>query len=115
MTPIRARPFTDFLLCLLGPAVWAAHFFILYATEALACTGASPARSVSWSAAIATAVACIGLAAFLIWQLQNKAHTRPDAARFLRHISVALAGLAMLAVIWTAAPVLLLTPCTTAA
>jgi hypothetical protein len=107
----RSRPLADFLTCLFGPAVWAAHFFVVYATEALACTPATAApRQAMLVITIATIVALAALAAFLAWQFRGKPRA-DDESIFLRRISVGLALLAMLAVAWSGLPPALLPAC----
>ena len=112
----RVRPLGDFLVCLFGPAVWAAHLFVVYGTEALACTPGvmSPRRAVLLIT-IATIVALAALAAFVALQYRaNRGRLREEFA-FLQQISIALALLAAVAVLWGAAPASLLPPCLPAA
>jgi hypothetical protein len=107
----------ELVLSLAGPIVWAAHFFVMYAAETLVCIGAAPSRGQFLTIAIpGTTAALIGLAVFIAWQLRFGSHARPtaregDGSWFLRRASAALAALAMLAILWSAVPVLLLPAC----
>jgi peptidoglycan biosynthesis protein MviN/MurJ (putative lipid II flippase) len=118
MSKIRVRPFRDFLLSLVGPVVWAAHFFVIYGAEALVCTGAEQAaiqnRGFLSVAALATAIALAALGGFALWQLRagrRGYHEGSDETAFLRITSLALAVLSMMAVIWVALPVTMIGAC----
>ena len=116
MSTARVRPIGDFVACLFGPLVWAAHLFVAYATEALGCgpVPASP-RQMVWIITIATLVALAALAGFLAWQFRARPRRADEESLFLRQLSIGLALLAMLAVIWGGAHAPLLTPCLPAA
>ena len=63
----HVRPFTDLLRLFAGPAVWFAHFTVVYGAEALICTPpiGSP-RAMVWTGLAATVVALAALIAFAI-------------------------------------------------
>jgi hypothetical protein len=111
----RARPFGDFVLCLLGPMVWAAHFFVVYGAATLVCTGTgAAARYLPWIAAVATAIALASLGAFLAWQIQSrlKRRRRPDeSTHFLNDVAIALSALSVLAIFAVVWPVFHLPAC----
>jgi hypothetical protein len=86
-----------------GAIVWAAHFMAIYGITALACARGSPSL-VPWAVAIATIVA-VGLLFFLIWV------SFKDIGAFGNWVSVAVAGVALLAIVWETVPVLLLPAC----
>jgi hypothetical protein len=86
-----------------GAMVWALHFAAIYGITALACARGS-AGPVPWAIGIATIVA-VGLVFFLIW-ISFK-----DIGAFANWLSAAVAGLALLAIVWEAVPVLLVPAC----
>ena len=86
-----------------GAIVWALHFAALYGITALACARGF-AGQVPWAIGIATLVA-IGLVLFVIW-ISFK-----DIGAFANWLSAAVAGLALLAIVWEAFSVLLVPAC----
>jgi hypothetical protein len=89
---VKARLLSEFLIVLVGPMGWAAHFFILYGAEALVCTRAtSPSHALRWINLVATAVALCALAGLLIRQYRTRRSKRDDAGVFLRDASAWLA------------------------
>jgi hypothetical protein len=115
----RSRSFSDWAFVLAGPVVWAAHFFLLYGAEALLCTGPGAAarggQLLPLAAALtAAAVAC--LLGIVAWQFRFRRRARRATegiagTLFWRDAPTALAGLAMLAVLWVAYPAMLLPAC----
>jgi hypothetical protein len=120
-TAPKTRPFAELLLCLVGPAVWTAHFMVMYGAHTLVCAAAAGDqgthdRSFLPIAAAATGVALLVLAGFVVWCLalgrqESRAQSAPDQARFARQVSIMLALLSMLGTIWVALPALLVAPC----
>ena len=111
------RSIREFTSVLTGPAIWSAHFFALYATEALLCT--FPTITNGQLLLIALTVTVMAVAALVLFlsrqALQSARHVDvPADSRFLRGVSIALAAIAMLAVIWGILPVILLPACTPA-
>jgi len=106
-----------------GLIVWAAHFALLYGAQTTFCTVAAS----DWSASdlrigglLLTAAAVAALLALAGRPRQrpqegSRWEVGPDSARFLRRISVAGAGLALLAMLWATVPLLLLRACGPAA
>lgn len=119
MSPAQTstRSITGLAFVLTGPAIWAAHFFALYATEEFICDGgplAAAAAAVRPIGLTITVIAVAVLSIFLSWQavqdLRTKRATAIDAYAFHK-VSVGLAAIALLAVIWSALPVMLLPAC----
>jgi hypothetical protein len=116
---LKARPFADLLLCLVGPAVWSVHFVVTYGAHALICAGAAQGARAGWflaSAGVATAAALLGLGGLVTWCLAGRrwgGRMQPaaDETRFARAISITLALLSMLGITWVALPALLVAPC----
>jgi hypothetical protein len=110
------QPLRDFLRVLIAPAVWFAHFSFLYGAEALICIEPPPGRgaAMGWTAILATAVALTGVIV-LIWRLLYSAKTTALPAdrggAWLRHVSLLLAILSALGIIWTALPTTILPAC----
>jgi hypothetical protein len=120
-TAAKVRPFAELLLCLVGPAIWSAHFMVMYGAHTLVCAGAAAGqgmheRSFPAIAAAATGVALLVLVGFMAWCLalgrqESRAQGAADQARFARQVSIMLALLSMLGTIWVALPALLVAPC----
>ena len=85
-----------------GAIVWALHFAAIYGLTALACARGFPS-AVPWAIGIATALAAAAAAAIIALALRN-----PDFAGWM---AAAVAGLALLAIVWQAFPVLMLPAC----
>jgi hypothetical protein len=86
-----------------GAIVWGAHFAAIYGITALACARGFPGL-VPWAIGIATLIAA-GLLFFLIW-ISFK-----EIDAFANWLSGAVAGLALLAIVWEATAVLLVPAC----
>jgi hypothetical protein len=86
-----------------GAIVWGVHFAAIYGITALACARGFPAL-VPWAIGIATIIA-LGLVFLLIWAAFK------DLGEFANWLSAAVAGLALLAIVWQAFPVLLVPAC----
>src|SRR5687767_5767406 len=105
-----------------GLLAWAAHFTIIYAVTTLACTKNFAGRKilglgiVPFAITIATLAALAVIGAVLINALvralpPRSARSGEDSARFLRYVTVSIALLALVAIVWNALPVLVLPPC----
>jgi hypothetical protein len=106
----KAQPLGKFLLAMLGPTVWAAHFFVVYGVEAAVCTrAASPAVTMRWIVAAATTAAVAGLAAVLMLRFRGPPG-EPEDLGFLRKVSVYLALLSLGAILAVAAAALAISP-----
>jgi len=112
---MKARPISDFLWIMIGPAIWAAHLFLLYAAETLICISASPSQRIMLvTTATLTGGALCALAAAAY---ANRPRAKTLAAAFGERnfepfLSMTLAGMSAIAVIWTALPALALRVCT---
>jgi hypothetical protein len=115
----QTKPFVSSLIaCLAGPLVWTVHFFFMYAAATLVCvntgSGAGGGIFVA-SASIATVVAVLALGGLALQQWKVLRRLKKTASEvssfFMRGLSIALAGLSLMAVLWSAFPTLLLTPC----
>jgi hypothetical protein len=113
------RPTSELLMSWVGPAIWAAHFFVMYGSEALICTRVAPGVRDALFATVAisaTALAVAGLVAFVVRRHAGtgsgaRAGHGADDLAFSRWLSIGLALLSVLAVIWVALPALLAAPC----
>jgi cytochrome c2 len=74
-----------------GAIVWAVHFVAIYGLTALACARAFPA-AVPWAIGIASTLAAAALLAIIV--------SAPRAPDFARWMTMALAGLASIAIVW---------------
>jgi hypothetical protein len=115
----RTRTIDGLLLCLAGPIVWAAHFFIMYGTGALTCAVAPASARNTIFQVIGTATTVIAVATLIglvvrgFARSRSRRHAESDFAgsSFLRHGGIALAGLALLGVLWVALPTAFLAAC----
>jgi len=110
------RPLGDFLRMLIAPAIWFAHFSLLYAAETLICIGPPAARgaTMGWAVFLATAAALTGLiilAARLIRAGKMATPKSEDGTAWLRRTSLLLTLLSALGVIWTTLPTAVLPAC----
>jgi len=116
------RPVLEVLLSAAGLAVWAAHFGAIYATNALACerglTGPTWLLGLPFVPAMVAGFTLAALAALAL--LLRSALSRLDPPldeggeaepRFTRWFAAATSALAALAVLFQAAPALVVPPC----
>jgi hypothetical protein len=98
--------------------IWAAHFLAIYAFTAIACErGLASTRVleigiVSWAIGVATLAAAVAIVMLIRAAMRGGAHSRDGALAFVHWISAATAGLALVAIVWEALPVLLVPVCT---
>ncbi|WP_291865537.1 hypothetical protein [Bradyrhizobium sp.] len=110
------RPLGDFWRVLIAPAIWFAHFSVLYASEALICTGppADRGTTMGWTVLLATAAASAGLVV-LVAGLLRSGNTAPPTSdpggSWFRRASLLLALLSALGIIWTTLPTAVLPAC----
>lgn len=102
-----------------GPLVWAAHFLAIYGFTALACERNVTASAfgvgiVIWFIGIATllAVLALGITIWLAVREGRSSASLPAPFEFMRSLTLAIATLAMLAVVWEALPLIFLPICT---
>jgi hypothetical protein len=110
------RPLGDFLRMLIAPAIWFAHFSLLYAADALICIGppADRGTTMGWMVGLATAAALAGLIILVARLLRSKKIVTPrsdNGTAWLRRTSLLLALLSTLGIIWTTLPTAILPAC----
>jgi len=105
-----------------GLLIWAAHFMFVYSTNAVVCArnldditilGAELAPFIVMLATLAAlAVACYVLYAAVAWggPLRGESRNDPGSA-FIRQITIVLTLLSIVAILWTALPSLIVSPC----
>jgi hypothetical protein len=101
---------------LIAPAIWFAHFTLLYAAEAFGCVLSASDRGsmIVWTALVATVAAWVSLGILLRGSLASRVQTLPasrDESTWLKRISMLLTFLSALGIFWTAFPISVLTPC----
>jgi hypothetical protein len=114
-----SRSIGELALLLAGPLVWAAHFFSMYTAETLFCIGPGAASRGGQLVLVAGTLTAAALGAVLAMLAARPSlgRTAPQATEaiarslFWRDAPTALAALAMLGVLWTALPVLLVPAC----
>jgi hypothetical protein len=107
----QTRPISDLVGSLIGPIVWAAHFFALYGAETLICLDGGPGLgNMRLFAAAITAIAVGILLASIIWT--RRSHGRVPA---LRNISNILSLISIGAIAATALPATIVPTCMTPA
>ena len=113
---MSVRPVTDLFAVFIAPALWFAHFGVLYGAEALLCTPPATARgALVWIGALVTVVTLAVLAWFVLPRPQpsGRADDEHTGAAFLRSVELLLALLAALGVVWTVFPITVLPVCAT--
>ena len=103
----------ELLLCLSGPLLWAAHFFVLYGAATLACVASNGRyRNAFPSFAVIVTLAAMAVVLGLAkWQAGRTRWQNAEVTSFLRVLSILLAGAAVLAMLWALLPVLILPMC----
>jgi hypothetical protein len=111
--PPNVRPVAEALGWLAGPAVWAAHFVVMYGAHALICARVAANGVNLWLAvaASATALALLALAGIIAARVRRSRARSNGHAMFARDLTIALAALSMLGVLWVALPVAVMPPC----
>lgn len=118
----RVRGFAPIPAAVAGMIIWAAHFFVVYATNAVACArGLEGAELFGWPlvpalvlGATALALAAVGVVGFRAWRRLGFAlsgQEGEDDPQFLVWLTVAVALLAALAILWAGVPVLIVRAC----
>jgi hypothetical protein len=104
----------DFPAALLGPSIWAAHFMLVYALEAVLCTTPAPSTDTVVRAVgmLLTGVALATLLAVLVWHRRRSrrvvGHHLPVSGPFITPLIL----LSALAIAWTSLPLFTLPACT---
>ena len=113
----RARPMTDALWGGLGLLIWAAHFGAIYAVHALACErDLSALRVLGLPLPVAAIIALTAAALLALAPLIRRLDPPRDEGgeeepRFTRWFGAATAALAAVAVLFQAAPAMVLPSC----
>lgn len=104
-----------------APGIWLTHFVAIYAATSLACAFAPAAESTTdlLVIGIATTLTLLGLGAsgsaiFLAARARRRSRRTGDggsADRFLAQANMLLHGLAIVGMLWVAAPAFLVAPC----
>lgn len=107
-------------LWLFGPIIWAAHFFVLYAGTTIVCGGASASQhmQIRGLALALTALALAALLGFIGSQLLasgERGQPGTEVTAFLKQTAIVLAGLSVIAILWSAASAILIPTCASAA
>jgi hypothetical protein len=85
----------------LGIGVWALHFTLIYGFTALACARGFGAAA-PWVVGVATVIAAAAAVAIIVTHL---------AAEFTSWMTAAVAGFALLAIVWEGLPALMVPIC----
>jgi hypothetical protein len=115
----RADTIQSLVLATSGLLVWVAHFGLMYATQTAFCalTRQSPNavsfRVIAIALTTMAVAALIGFGMLLLAKAGRAADPRLDAGpeRFLHATAVAVIGIALIAVLWSVIPMLLLPTC----
>jgi hypothetical protein len=105
----ETRPLGNLIGSLIGPTVWAGHFFVMYGAEALICTSGD-ARSMRGFAAVATTLA-IGLLAAAIVRDRRRSRRCNERPPALRDISNTLSLISIGAILAVALPAVVMPTC----
>jgi hypothetical protein len=106
----QSRPLSDLISSLIGPIVWAAHFFVMYGAETLICiNGGLGLPNMHLFAPAATGIAIGILLAAIMW---NRRSRHPyDRTPALRNVSNILSLLSIGAIAATALPAAVVPTC----
>lgn len=105
-----------------GLVVWAAHFLLVYGANGVVCArklagtvvggiGIVPAIVAGATIVAVAAVGAIGLAALAGRGPGIAGEPDPGLRAFWRFTTLTIAGLALVSILWTAVPVLVIRPC----
>lgn len=116
---LRADPIRSLFLASGGLLIWAAHFGLVYATQTTFCTLAQQPTNAVLLRVIAiglTAIALgllIGLGLFLLAKSGRAANAlmKTGLEQFLHGAALAVVGMALVAVLWSVIPLLVLPAC----
>jgi len=97
----RPRTTASALIGLIGPIIWAAHFFSVYLAESLLCSSTEADKLVRLAGVILTIVAAAGL----LWARRRSVDS--EWAWLIRP----LIDISIIAVIWTSIPLFTLQAC----
>ncbi len=113
-------PFTCASLRILsGALIWALHFAVIYSFTALACARGFWEASwlgvgvVGWAIGMATFVAVLAVSAIGVQALRSARSrgAQENAMAFVHWMTMGIAWLSLVAIVWEAVPVLLVPAC----
>ena len=107
------------LLALAGLLIWSLHFGAIYVFQALACARGFAGREVGGIGIVTVFIAAATLLALLAaaaviatgWRTSGPAVELTQHDEFLRRLTILVAGLSAIAIIWQALPILVMPPC----
>jgi hypothetical protein len=111
------RSFLAVLLSMLaGAVIWAVHLTIVYGLTSVACSRGLGTDAVPLAVAVATGVAALAAAVVMVRSLRPIGPGAPDGdqapvADFIRWVTAAIAGLALVAMILEGITAALVPPC----
>jgi hypothetical protein len=106
---MSTRRLSNLLVPLSGPAIWAAHFFAVYAAEGVLCSQAKWAVPPVW-----LGLTTVALTVLLAVVLRAPQFRLSDETGAVTVLTGPLAVLSAIAVCWSAVPLFLLPACTPA-
>ena len=112
---MASRSFLPVLFSMLaGAVIWAVHFTIIYGFTSVACARGLDTRVVPLTVVVATGVAALAAAVVLVRSLRPvaPAGNKAPAVDFIRWITAAVAGLALIVILLEAVTVAFVSACT---
>jgi hypothetical protein len=107
----RTRSLALLLFAMIGPALWAAYLFLVYAAQTLACLppfGLAGGRLVAIATFVSAAIV-LGILALAAWRAKRRGGD--DAATFTFAMSYELIALAAIGMVWIALATALIPLC----
>jgi hypothetical protein len=105
----QVRPFHDFLLLLVAPTIWFAHFSFLYAAETVICIEMAQGLTIGWTVLITAAAALTAITIYSIWLLQERSSRR--CPKWIRSAALISSLLSAMAIAWCSFPAAMLAAC----
>jgi hypothetical protein len=107
------------LLALAGLLIWSLHFGAIYVFQALACARGFASREVAGVGIVTAFIAAATLLALLAtaaviatgWRTSGSTAELTDHDEFLRRLTILVAGLSAVAIVWQALPIFVMSPC----
>jgi hypothetical protein len=107
------------LFALAGLLIWSLHFGAIYVFQALACARGFASREVAGVGIVTAFIAAATLLALLAtaaviatgWRTPGPGVELTEHDEFLRRLTILVAGLSAVAIVWQALPVLMMPPC----
>lgn len=107
------------LFALAGLLIWSLHFGAIYVFQALACARGFAGREIAGIGIVTVFIAAVTLLALLSsaavlvagWRTAAGTAELSDHDEFLRRLAMLIAGLAIVAIVWEALPILMMPAC----